>query len=106
MKKTLLLSVVIMCMGFVKGVKAQPKIMDFVKVYFMQAPDVSVSSGVNAVCLTNSVFDTLAKYIDRAKYTVDIAQYEYQTYSGDPIYVAINAAYARGVKVRYIDRNI
>ncbi len=80
-----------------------------IKVYFTQPVDNTVSTtGVNAVSLGTAMFDTLGAYINRAKYTVDIAQYEYQTItnatsgSTDPIKTAVNAAYARGVKVRYI----
>jgi phosphatidylserine/phosphatidylglycerophosphate/cardiolipin synthase-like enzyme len=74
-----------------------------IKVYFTQPINTAISTGVNAVSTGSATFDTLGAYINRAKYTVDIAQYEYQTLSGtDPIKTAINAAYARGVKIRYI----
>lgn len=74
-----------------------------IKVYFTQPVNTTINTGVNAVSLGSAMFDTLGAYINRAKYTVDIAQYEYQTLSGtDPIKTAINAAYARGVKIRYI----
>ena len=73
-----------------------------IKVYFTQPVDHSFSSGVNATYLNNVVFDTLAAYINRAKLTIDICQYEYETWTGDPIYTAINNAYSRGVKIRYI----
>jgi phosphatidylserine/phosphatidylglycerophosphate/cardiolipin synthase-like enzyme len=79
--------------------KAQTK---RIKVYFTQPVDHTVSSGVNATYLNNVVFDTLAAYINRAKYTIDICQYEYETWTGDPIYTAINNAHTRGVKIRYI----
>ena len=73
-----------------------------VRVYFTQPVDNSFSNGINATYLNNVIFDTLAAYINRAKYTVDICQYEYETYTGDPIYTAINNAHTRGVKIRYI----
>jgi phosphatidylserine/phosphatidylglycerophosphate/cardiolipin synthase-like enzyme len=73
-----------------------------IKTYFTKPVDNSFSSGINATYLNGVVFDTLAAYINRAKYTIDICQYEYKTWSGDPIYVAINAAHTRGVKIRYI----
>ena len=73
-----------------------------IKVYFTQPVNTALSTGVNATYLNNVVFDTLAAYINRAKYTIDICQYEYETWTGDPIYTAINNAHTRGVKVRYI----
>ena len=73
-----------------------------IKTYFTQQVDHSFAKGVNATYLNNVVFDTLAAYINRAKYTIDIAQYEYKTWAGDPIYTAINNAHTRGVKIRYI----
>ncbi|MBS1647392.1 MAG: T9SS type A sorting domain-containing protein [Bacteroidetes bacterium] len=73
-----------------------------IKVYFTQPVDNSYSTtGVNAIQST-LVFDTLAAYINRAQKTIDICQYEYKTWPGDPIYTAINNAYSRGVKIRYI----
>ena len=73
-----------------------------IKTYFTKPVDNSFSSGINATYLNGVAFDTLAAYINRAKYTIDICQYEYKTWTGDPIYVAINAAHTRGVKIRYI----
>ncbi|HKC69373.1 MAG TPA: phospholipase D-like domain-containing protein [Bacteroidia bacterium] len=73
-----------------------------IKTYFTQPPDHSFAKhGINAIQST-LVFDTLAAYINRAKNTIDICQYEYITWSGDPIYTAINNAHSRGVKIRYI----
>ncbi|MHB8259855.1 MAG: phospholipase D-like domain-containing protein [Bacteroidia bacterium] len=95
--KTVALSFALVALSFYA--KAQnPKI----KCYFTQPVDNTFSSGVNATYLNNLVFDTLAAYINRAKYTIDIAQYEYKTYTGDPIYTALNAAHTRGVLIRYI----
>jgi len=73
-----------------------------IKVYFTKPVDNTFSTGINATYLNNTVFDTLAAYINRAKYTIDICQYEYETWTGDPIYTAINNAHSRGVKIRYI----
>src|SRR6185437_16207939 len=73
-----------------------------IKTYFTKPVDNSFSSGINATYLNGVAFDTLAAYINRAKFTIDICQYEYKTWTGDPIYVAINAAHTRGVKIRYI----
>ena len=63
----------------------------------------------NATALIRSAGDTLINYINRAKYSLDIALYDYVEdstwYEGGyvpPIHVAINNAYARGVKIRWI----
>ncbi|HWY98155.1 MAG TPA: phospholipase D-like domain-containing protein [Bacteroidia bacterium] len=80
-------------------------ILNKVKVYFSQPVDNSFSNGANAKYLHNSIMDTIAAYINRAKYTVDIAQYDYSAYSGDTmahIATAVNNAYKRGVKVRWL----
>lgn len=100
MKSVFLGGVLIVCC---LSVKAQQNITKYIKCYFSQPVDNSLSNGVNATYLKNSMFDTLAAYINRAKYTIDIAQYEYETYTGDPIYTALNNAQARGVKIRYIE---
>ncbi|HTA84491.1 MAG TPA: phospholipase D-like domain-containing protein [Bacteroidia bacterium] len=103
MKKIVIFIIYGTCCIFSIKVNAQQGILKYVKVYFTQPVDNTYSNnGINAVQLNNSVFDTLAAYINRAKYTVDLAQYEYETYTGDPIATAINNAYSRGVKVRYI----
>jgi phosphatidylserine/phosphatidylglycerophosphate/cardiolipin synthase-like enzyme len=63
----------------------------------------------HATALIRCAGDTLINYINRAKYTLDIALYDYVEdstwYEGGyvpPIHKAINAAYARGVKIRWI----
>jgi len=72
-------------------------------VYFNTPVDNVVSSGVNAIYLNSCMADTLAAYINRAKYSIDIAQYDYSSSTTiTPITTAINAAYSRGVKVRWI----
>jgi len=84
---------------------AQQNITNKVKVYFNHPVDNSFSNGVNATYLHNCMMDTIAAYISRAKYTVDIAQYDYSAYSTDTIAeiaTAVNNAYKRGVKVRWI----
>ena len=84
---------------------AQQNVTNKIKVYFNHPVDNSFSNGINATYLHNLMMDTIAAYINRAKYTVDIAQYDYSAYSGDTmshIATAVNNAYARGVKVRWI----
>ena len=74
-----------------------------IKIYFNNPVDISVSTGVNAVYLNQSLDDTLAAYINRANYSLDIAVYNYvQSGSIAAIDTAINNAYNRGVKIRWI----
>jgi phosphatidylserine/phosphatidylglycerophosphate/cardiolipin synthase-like enzyme len=102
MKHTKLTSFLILFSFGFFPIYAQQNVTSKIKTYFTQPVDNTFSNGVTAHYLNNSVFDTLAAYINRAKYTIDIAQYEYKTYTGDPIATAVNAAHTRGVKVRFI----
>ncbi len=72
--------------------------------YFNHTVDNSVSTGVNAVNLNGYIDDTLVAYINRAKYTLDIAVYNFSASSSSlgNVATAINNAYTRGVKVRWI----
>jgi len=72
-----------------------------IKYYFNKPVNNTVSNGVNAQYLNNCMGDTLVAYINRAKYTLDIAVYNY-TSSFPAIYVAVNSAHNRGVRVRWI----
>jgi len=69
---------------------------------FNQPVDTSVRTGTPATYLNNCMADTLCAYINRAHYSIDIAQYEYLSGAYANIATAINNAYARGVKVRWI----
>jgi phosphatidylserine/phosphatidylglycerophosphate/cardiolipin synthase-like enzyme len=74
-----------------------------IKIYFTNPVNTNLSSGINAIYLNNSMDDTLVEYINRAKYTLDIAVYNYQQSTGMAnIATAINNAEARGVVVRWI----
>jgi len=74
-----------------------------ISVYFNTPVNNSVSTGVNAVYLNHAMADTLVAYMSRAKYTIDIAQYDYnQSASYANIATAINNCYARGVRIRWI----
>ena len=77
-----------------------------IKYYFNHPPETSVSTGVDAINLNGRIDDTLIAYINRAKYTLDIAVYNFTSYSGagdlSNVVNAINAAYTRGVKIRWI----
>ena len=96
---TISLAIILIALNF--STKAQnPKI----KVYFNHQPNTAVSSGV-VPYYTQYFQDTVAKLINNAKYSVDIAQYDYTSSSGDlmsAIATACNAAAARGVIVRWI----
>lgn len=72
-------------------------------IYFNNPVNTAVSTGVNAVYLNDAMDDTLIAYINRAKYTLDIAQYDYNQSAGySSIATAVNACIARGVRVRWI----
>ncbi len=71
-----------------------------IKTYFNRPVDNSVSSGVDAVYLNQAMDDTLIAYINRAKYTLDIAIYNLDNVNG--IITAINQAAANGVTVRVV----
>lgn len=76
-----------------------------IKCYFNHAVNAAVSTGTTAKYLNGTAADTIAAYINRAKYTIDIAQYDYtagsSTHDKD-IATAINNAIARGVRIRWI----
>ena len=84
-----------------------------IKYYFNQPVDTTVATAVNAVYLNNCVADTIAAYINRAKYSLDICIYDFEktisydiatidTVFAPSVANAINSAYTRGVKVRII----
>lgn len=74
-----------------------------IKVYSTQPVDTSVSSGVKAIYLNDSYDDTLIAYIQRAKYTIDIAVFSYDQYGQmSNIAYAVNQAKANGKQIRWI----
>lgn len=73
-----------------------------IKVYFSTPVDVSVSSGTDAIYLNNTIDDTLIQYINRAKYTIDLAIYNLNNYGISNISDALKTAADRGVLVRVI----
>lgn len=94
--------VLALAFGFIGlSTKAQnPKI----KVYFNHTINTGVSLG-STPYKTLYFEDTVAKQINNAKYSVDIAQYDYTASSGNVlahIATACNNAAARGVVVRWI----
>jgi len=81
--------------------------------YFTRPVDTTVARTEKAVALIRTGGDTVIKYIDRAKYTLDIAMYDFvedstwfeQGYIAN-IAAAINRAYSRGVKIRWVCNQI
>lgn len=71
-----------------------------IKSYFTRSVDNTVNTGTNATALVGLVDDTLIAYINRAKSELEIAIYNWDNSSG--ITTAVNAAAARGVKVRIV----
>ncbi len=71
-----------------------------IKCYFTRPVDISVAQGANAISLPQIADDTLIAYMNRAKYTMDVAIYNLDNDNG--IIDAINAAYNRGVSVRVV----
>src|ERR1700739_3046283 len=105
MKKNTLAAFLIFFSSIVANLSAQQIITDKIKVFFIHPIDASRSNGVVATYITNSLSDTMSAYINRAKYTVDIAQYDYTAYNSNGVgefATAVNNAYARGVKIRWI----
>jgi len=70
-----------------------------IRPYFNHSVDASFSNGVDAQDITTHFNDTIAAYMDLAQNTLDICVYNA---SDATIGAAINAAYNRGVAVRYI----
>jgi len=84
---------------------AQQNILSKIHICFNHPIDASRSNGVVAQYSTSFISDTMAAYVNKAKYTVDVAQYDYSAYSSSGVgafATAINNAYNRGVKIRWI----
>ncbi len=73
-----------------------------IKVYFNHPVDTTVSTTIGATYLNHCLPDTIIAYINRAKYTLDVAVYNYTQGVYDTIANAVNNAYNRGVNVRWI----
>ncbi len=70
--------------------------------YFNTPVDNSFSSGIDAISLPHSIDDTLIEYINRAKYTLDIAIYNSNNSGISNISSALMAAADREVQVRIV----
>jgi len=85
-----------------QNVRAQNR---YIRCYFNKPVNTTISNGQNAVYLNNTFPDTIAAYINRAKYTIDIALYNYTANAGSnvaKIATAVNNAITRGVTVRWL----
>ncbi len=75
-----------------------------IKTYFNRSTDTSYSTGTDAVYLNHLVADTLAAYINRTQFSLDICIYNWDnSIYGSKIVTAVNNAYTRGVKIRIIN---
>ncbi|HWY97583.1 MAG TPA: phospholipase D-like domain-containing protein [Bacteroidia bacterium] len=81
--------------------------------YFTRPVDTTVARSEKAISLIRTSGDTVIAYINRAKYTLDIAMYDFVEDSNwfehgniPDIAGAINRAYARGVKTRWVCNQI
>jgi phosphatidylserine/phosphatidylglycerophosphate/cardiolipin synthase-like enzyme len=73
------------------------------KAYFNNSVNTSYAfPSNNATVLSNAIDDTLIAYINRAKYTIDIAIYNWGNTGISSISNAVNTAYANGKQVRVV----
>lgn len=70
--------------------------------YFNSSYDAAYATEQEAQLLYHSIDDTLIAYINRAEYTLDLTIYDFDNSNISNISEAINAAYDRGVRVRFI----
>jgi phosphatidylserine/phosphatidylglycerophosphate/cardiolipin synthase-like enzyme len=70
--------------------------------YFNTPVDLSYSSGEDAIYLPETMDDTLIKYIERAKYTIDFTMYNFNNAFISNVSDALMAAADNGVRVRVI----
>lgn len=70
--------------------------------YFTRPVDTTVATGPKAIQINRAVDDTCIAYINRAKYTIDIAIYNFNVEGLSSIASSLNAAFNRGVRVRIV----
>jgi len=73
-----------------------------IKVYFTRPVDTTVATGPKAIQIYRATDDTCIAYINRAKQTIDVAIYNFNNEGLSSIASALNAASARGVRVRLV----
>jgi phosphatidylserine/phosphatidylglycerophosphate/cardiolipin synthase-like enzyme len=71
-------------------------------IYFTRPVDTTVATGPNAIEIHRAADDTCIAYINRSKYSVDVAIYNFNVEGISNIAGALNAAYARGVVIRVV----
>ena len=73
-----------------------------ISVYFNTPVISQYSTGTVAQYLPGTIEDTLISYLDSAKHSIDFTIYDFDNTNMSNISAALNAAQARGVKVRFI----
>ncbi|MFP5042347.1 phospholipase D-like domain-containing protein [Parasediminibacterium sp. JCM 36343] len=76
-----------------------------IKCYFNHPVNNNLATGTNAIYLNGTFPDTIVAYINNAKYSLDIAVYNFTSRGNDSvakIATAVNDAFARGVTVRWV----
>ena len=74
----------------------------WIRTYFTRPVDTTVATGPAAKQIYRLVDDTCIAYINKAKYSIDIAIYNFNVEGISNIANPLNAAFNRGVKVRVI----
>ncbi len=73
-----------------------------IKTYFTRPVDTTVATGPKAIRIYRATDDTCIAYINRAKYSIDLAIYNFNEEGISNIAGALNAAFTRGVTVRVV----
>ncbi len=73
-----------------------------IKVLFTRDVRTTEATFTNAVFANQGIDDSVIAYINRAKYSIDIAMYNWNNNALSDITTAVNDAYNRGVKVRVV----
>ncbi len=112
MKKHLLFTYIVLTINVCSNAQTFKK-GHHIQCYFTRPVDTSVARTEKAISLIRTAGDTVIAYINRAKYTLDIAMYDFVEDSTwfeqgniPDIAGAINKAYARGVKIRWVCNQI
>ncbi len=88
--------------GPIKVFGTQSNSLGWIKAYFNHPVDTANGSNLPQLAQLNLLDDSLVAYINRAEETLDLTIYDFDNASISSISAAINAAYNRGVRVRFI----